>query len=104
MMREVLFNEANNTELAERGYVVVDFLSQGQVKALSDYYIAHPNTFLNSFHATHFNTDVGYKQRVQQFIFATLAENFARHFAFHQPVFANFMVKEGGGNNPMPLH
>jgi len=103
-MRQVLFHAKNNAELAEKGYTIVDFLSQNQAKVLSDYYSANPNTYPNTFHATHFNTDVSYKQRVQQFILETLVENFARHFAFHQPVFANFMVKEGGGNNPMPLH
>ncbi len=104
MMQQVLFNTKSNTELAEKGYTIVDFLNSKQVKSLFDFYIANPNVSPSAFHTTHFHTDLVYKQRVQQFIFDTLRRNFEQHFVFHQPVFANFMVKEGAGNNSMPLH
>jgi hypothetical protein len=104
MIPQILIDTEKNSALATRGYVIVDFLSAETVQSISDFYSANPNNFPNAFHATHFNTDVSYKGKVQHFLFESLDENFRQQFISLKPVFANFMVKEGGGNNVMPLH
>jgi len=103
-MKQALQETKFNALLAQQGYVVFNFLSPEQVEILSSFYESNPNPIKGSFHTTHFNTNTDYKRKVQSFILHTLAENFKKHFTEYTPVFANFMIKEGGGNNPMPLH
>jgi hypothetical protein len=103
-MNRVLIDKKSNAQLIEKGYVVVDFLSQETIAELNKFYRENPNPFKDAFHTTHFSTDTNYKKHVQGFVFSAIAKSIEQTFSNYYPVFANFMVKEGGGNNPMPLH
>jgi ectoine hydroxylase-related dioxygenase (phytanoyl-CoA dioxygenase family) len=104
MKKSVLKDIEADKLLREKGYTVVNFISAEQIDELADFYQQHPNNFQQQFHTTHFNIDKDYKTNIKQFVFSVVADNIKSHFVDYIPVFANFMVKEAGGNNPMPLH
>ncbi len=97
-------NEEWNSFFNEQGYVVVDFLPAETVKALTAFYNAHPNPFKAEFHTTHFATDKEYKKAAHDTIVELMAPFAKKVLPGHKPVFGNFMVKEAGGNNAMPMH
>ncbi|HXH19736.1 MAG TPA: phytanoyl-CoA dioxygenase family protein [Chitinophagales bacterium] len=103
-MDAILKNKKNNSELLEKGYTVMEFADTLTVKRLLEYYQEHPNNFPHNFHASHFSTDTAYKRKVHQFILNEMASAIENTFNNCQAVFANYMVKEAGGDNPMPLH
>ena len=93
-----------NDEFNRYGYVVVKLLSDEGIKQLTDFYVANPNPFQAEFHTTHFATDKAFKKKVHEAITRVLEPAFKHYLPDHDAVFGNFMVKEPGGNNPMPLH
>ena len=104
MGKNILIDNKADKLLKEKGYAVVNFISAKQIDELSDFYQEHPNDFPQQFHTTHFSKDKNYKANIQKFVFSVLAHNIKNYFVDFIPVFANFMVKEAGGDNPMPLH
>lgn len=104
-MSELVFKNLKlNKQLTERGYVVAGMLPQSIVSKLFTFYSENPNNFSGEFHTTHFSIDVDYKQKVQRYIIETVRVYTEALFTDYYPIFANFMVKEAGGGNPMPLH
>ena len=93
-----------NDEFNKYGYVVVKLLAGEEVGQLINFYLSNPNPVKSAFHTTHFATDKDYKQKVHQAISAALAPPVKHLLPNYAAAFANFMVKEPGGNNPMPLH
>jgi ectoine hydroxylase-related dioxygenase (phytanoyl-CoA dioxygenase family) len=104
MKKSVLKDIEADKLLREIGYTVVNFISAEQVDELANFYQEYPNDVEQQFHTTHFSSDKDYKTNIQQFVFSVLEENIKKHFVDYIPVFANFMVKEAGGSNPMPIH
>lgn len=101
----VLKKEHYNTLFNKQGYVVMEeFLKPAEVTTLLEYYIQNPNPAAAPFHTTHFAENKAYKQGVNDFITAVLKPGVDQHLANYIPVFGNYMIKEAGGNNPMPLH
>ena len=86
------------------GYVLLDLLPANKVKQLRDYYLANPNPFRAGFHTTHFTTDKDYKEKVHGAIASSLGPHVRQILPNYIAAFGNFMVKEAGGNNFMPLH
>lgn len=93
-----------NKAFHEFGYVVTPLLSAVAVEELKNFYANNPNPFGGSFHTTHFATDKAYKKKVHDAIVAAVAPFAQTLLPNYVPVFGNYMVKEAGGNNPMPLH
>lgn len=84
--------------------MVVQLLSEEGVKQLWDFYLTNPNPFQAGFHTTHFATDKAFKKKVHDNITAVLEPAVRPFLPNYAAAFGNFMVKEPGGNNPMPLH
>jgi hypothetical protein len=103
-MKEILHHKKAKDKLLKKGYVVVDFAAPSKISQLYNFYTSNPQTTSDTFHTTHFSTDVAYKTLVHNHIISFLQNELFNQFNNYTAVFANFMVKEGGGNNPMPLH
>jgi len=104
MNQKVLNNFPANSQLMNEGYTVVNFAEETDIDELYRFYEQHPYPTQSPFHTTHFSTDTAYKTSMHQYIVSFLQKALQNQFVNHVPVFANFMVKEGGGGNPMPLH
>jgi ectoine hydroxylase-related dioxygenase (phytanoyl-CoA dioxygenase family) len=98
-------DEELNRKFDKEGYVVIpDLITREVLERLNDFYKANPTPVREAFHATHFASDKAYKKRVHEAIASFLAPFVAHLLPGYDMAFGNFMVKEGGGNNPMPLH
>ena len=104
MMLSVFKDDKLNKEFNKYGYVVIKLLPKDVVRDLYNFYISNPNPAKAEFHATHFSTDKTYKKKVHEVIISSMSPYFQDIIPDHEPAFGNFMVKEKGGNNPMPLH
>ncbi|MCS6819814.1 MAG: phytanoyl-CoA dioxygenase family protein [Chitinophagales bacterium] len=94
-----------NNQLIERGYTVgfSPVLAEICPKVLN-FYHSNPFPGKGTFHTTHFATDKKYKSLVHYKLVEFFSILLDDTFFNYVPVFANFMVKEGGGKNEMPLH
>lgn len=91
--------------MQSQGYVVLDFFSNDIKQNISSFLEKYLPIHFDAFHTTHFSNNVEYKKQVHQAILDFFKEAFIRHISEDfMPVFANFMLKKGTGNNPMPLH
>ena len=105
MVKPILSDPQKNKSLIEFGYVVVNnFLTDGEITKLLNFYQKSPVRTNQTFHTTHFSKDVSYKNEVNECIILNVERSIEEHFIDYNAVFANFMIKEAGGNNPMPLH
>ncbi len=104
MNQNILQDSKANEKLIKEGYAIVPFANLSEIDSLIQFY--NINSFPNPspFHTTHFSIDVEYKTKIHHHLVTYLSKNLQNTFIEFQPIFANFMVKEGGGNNPMPLH
>jgi hypothetical protein len=106
MITSQIFNDPElNRKFNTSGYVVIpDFITPEVLHRLNEFYKANPNPVRDVFHATHFATDKFYKKKVHDGIASALEPFVGGLLPEYDMAFGNFMVKEGGGNNPMPLH
>jgi hypothetical protein len=100
----VFADNSRSEQFEKYGYVVVDLLTQHAVDALKDFYKANQQPAQSAFHTTHFSTDKDFKKKVHDAIASTLQPALKNVLTAYAPAFGNFMVKEAGGNNPMPMH
>lgn len=103
-MPQVLFDEKTDAHFLEKGYVVLDALPAAVLEALAQFCNQHVPEGIQGFHTTHFSNDAEYKKRVHDGLVNILGPYLQKILVRHVPVFANFMLKPGGGGNPMPLH
>lgn len=103
-MATVFKDEKLNAHFNKYGYAVAPVLSASEVEALKVFYLNNPNPFKAEFHTTHFSTDKNYKQSVHDAIIGATQRGVHALLNNYVPAFGNYMVKEAGGNNPMPLH
>ena len=97
-------NTEFNNHFQQNGYVQIDSMPSEILEQLQAFYHSHNPQNINGFHTTHFSTDKEYKKRVNDGLIQILAPIIDDLLIGYTPAFANFMVKTGGGNNPMPLH
>lgn len=97
-------NKVLNETFLKNGYVTGDFIPLHILDQLNDFYQNHQPKNYEGFHTTHFSTDTEYKKQVNDGIIQIIQPILDTYLEEYIPVFANFMLKTGGGNNPMPLH
>ncbi len=86
------------------GYVVVPFLSEGEVKALRDFFFEkHPN-IPDGFYSSSFNTDDAHKKSVNQKIESVLSGRVEEHFNSIKKLGSCFLNKQPGAQSEMPIH
>jgi len=101
----MLNNSSDEDFLREKGYVVIPFLEKNEINDIQNYYDQSYEPIQIPFHTTHFSTNFDLKSDVNSFLIKTCERAFKQNFnENYMAIFANFMVKEGGGENPMPLH
>jgi ectoine hydroxylase-related dioxygenase (phytanoyl-CoA dioxygenase family) len=101
----MLNNSKDAAFLRDKGYVVIPFLVTDEIRAIQNYYDNTYKTLQTPFHTTHFSTNFELKRDVNSFLIKTCERAIRQNFQDnYMAIFANFMVKEGGGQNPMPLH
>jgi hypothetical protein len=101
----MLKDKINEDFLRERGYVVIPFLKEKEILEIQEYYDKTYESFSTPFHTTHFSSNFELKRQVNDFLISTCQRAITQVFHDnYKAIFANFMVKEGGGQNPMPLH
>lgn len=104
-MDSFLKNKAAEKKLQSEGFVVIDFLLENMKSEISNLLAHHLPLDFDAFHTTHFSENAAYKKKVHQAILEFCQASVLLHVAENfYPVFANFMLKKGAGNNPMPLH
>lgn len=91
-------------ELATYGYKVVNISDTTLIDDLESFYVENRLNLTDGFHTTHFSLDTLYKAKVDTYLRDKLTPFVHFYLGDYKPVFANFMVKNSGGNNPMPLH
>lgn len=104
VMLNVFRDKKLNHRFNKFGYVVVDFLKPEQVSQLGNFYSANPHPNAAAFHTTHFAEDKVYKKEIHTAITKALQPGITDLLLNYQPVLGNYMVKEGRGTGPMPLH
>jgi len=97
-------NTELNQHFHQNGYVKIESIPSEILEQLQAFYKAHHPKNIDGFHTTHFSTDKEYKKLVNDGLIEILTPVIDDLLAGYTPAFANFMVKTGGGNNPMPLH
>ncbi|MDB5282353.1 MAG: hypothetical protein JWO06_1428 [Bacteroidota bacterium] len=101
---KVFINESQDKQFKKEGYVVLPLIWQNEVDVLLKEFAEQIQQFEQPFHTSHFSEDVNYKQKVHDTICKVVAPFTKAVLNNFVPVFGNFMIKRGGGNNYMPLH
>lgn len=103
-MPQVLFDEKNEAHFLEKGYALPEAVPEAVLEALLRFTAQRVPDNIQGFHTTHFSTDSDYKKQIHDGLIDIVNPYLQKILVRHVPVFANFMLKPGGGNNPMPLH
>lgn len=102
----MIFNNIKKQEHFDKfGYCVIPLLSPAEVTQLLNLFNqTRQDGTTGPFHTTHFSTNYDHKKLVHETIKQVTAEAIGRELPSARIVFSNFMIKQGGGNNAMPMH
>lgn len=104
-MRATFHHRERQRELERDGFTVVPLLSAEEVAACSALYRdLAPPAEAKGFHASLFSTDPAYKAGADRGLRALVAARAAEWVAEHQPLVANFVVKQPGERSEMTPH
>ncbi len=104
-MKRIIFkNTVLDTQLKEKGYVVLPFLGEEQLKILREAFYNSRPPIDKGFHSTSTNNNLEYRKNVNdliQSVYNPLAQQLLENY---EPVYASFVVKEPGLEGNFPLH
>ncbi len=103
-MNTVFINPELDWQFKEQGYVQRNLLYPKEIEVLSKTFHEYEKQYAEPFHTSHFSADKKYKQKINDVISAVLFPQLQQLLNNYRPVFGNWMVKKGEGNNVMPLH
>jgi hypothetical protein len=103
-MEPVFKDDKLNRQLAEKGYVVIPFLSADDIRQLRAYYDALPKSDAKGTHVTMFNPDEDYRTGIDKHIKQICEEKAKALFNNYRALYSNYMVKEPGPEGDFPVH
>lgn len=103
-MQKILIEDELNEHFCSKGYVIADFIPPSILKELQLFYKKNSPENIEGFHTTHFSKNTEYKKIINDGILAILRPTIENILYDHVAIFANFMIKDGHGQNAMPLH
>ncbi|MCB9234547.1 MAG: phytanoyl-CoA dioxygenase family protein [Bacteroidia bacterium] len=104
-MRKTFLDPQLQARFESEGFVKVPFLDQEAIQQLLDFYHQmDPGAAKNAFHATMHIDDPAYRKAVDLGIKRIIGPATQAVLDRYQPLFSNFLVKEGGQQNEVPLH
>lgn len=93
-----------DTILQRDGYILGNFIPSDVLNSLISFYQNNQPNNPDPFHTTHFSKDSSYKKKINDGLIKILQPVWDLLLENSTPIFANFMIKAGDGNNAMPLH
>ncbi|MCZ2393627.1 MAG: phytanoyl-CoA dioxygenase family protein [Chitinophagales bacterium] len=104
MERTIFKNPIFEKKLRTKGYVVLPFLDDEQLKTLQDaFYVSKPD-INKGFHSTSTNNNLEYRKKVNDLIQSIYYPLSQQLIDDYEPVYASFVVKEPGPEGNFPLH
>ncbi len=104
-MRKVFNNDISENQFTDDGILKIKLLHDEDVSRLQNIYERfRPNTEAYRFHSTMFIKDAGYRQQISNEIQNLIGDKILGLFNNYKILFANFIVKEPGGNNRVDIH
>jgi hypothetical protein len=104
MKRKIFKMDILENDFREKGYVVIPFLEEEQLKILQEAFYSSKPTIDKGFHSTSTNNNMEYRKYVNdliQSIYYPLSQQILEDY---EPVYASFVVKEPGLEGNFPLH
>src|SRR5690348_6541960 len=86
------------------GFVVIPFLSAGQVASCRDLYENVTKQQPQGFHSTSFNPDINVKQKINTEVENVLGANADALFTGIKKLGSSFLTKPEGATGAMPVH
>lgn len=100
----ILANEPLDKELLAKGYVVVPFLTEEEVKQLVDFYYENHPKQNEGMYATAHVPDVNFRMKMNEFIKTIFARAIQQTFVNCTPLGGSFIAKGKGGHGALHPH
>jgi hypothetical protein len=97
-------DDSLNQQLVSDGYAIVPFLSEAEVKALTDFFYQHHSTLPDGMYASSHVGDFTFRQLMNNEIKRVCARAIDVTFSEVTPLGATFMVKSKGENGSLHPH
>lgn len=104
-MEQVFNNPVLQKQFEQKGYVLLSqFLEAERLNQLLSLFEKHKERFFDSFHTSHFSSDVAYKQDTHDVIAEVVFAKAQPYLNNFMPLFGNFMIKNPNPEQAMDLH
>lgn len=100
----ILGNQNLDTQLLAEGYVVVPFLNNEEVKALTDFYYAHHSSTQEGMYATAHVPDIAFRIKMNDYIQQVFKRAIDAHFVNSNPLGGSFIAKGKGERGTLQPH
>jgi ectoine hydroxylase-related dioxygenase (phytanoyl-CoA dioxygenase family) len=103
-LKQVFYNNFYQTEIDQKGFVVIDFFSPAEVQELQNFYQAHNTSLKKGFHSTQADLSVEYRKKVFEVFSQKAVPHLNKIVKDYTPVAASFVVKEPDAKSAVRLH
>jgi hypothetical protein len=103
-MKPILKDASMEAALSDQGYVVVPFLTAGEVQSLKDFYYQHLPAKLDGMYATAHAPDISFRLKMNDFIKETFARAIDQLFIHHQALGGSYIAKGKGQAGTLNPH